>query len=110
MLAPAELKRIHPLGKAPLMKIESEAMSQDKPLILAESANMVEYVVEHFGQHLAPKRWREEKEGQVGGETEEWMRYRYYLHYAEGSLMPPLLITLLFNGRPFRSRIKNLLM
>ena len=109
MLAPPELKEIHPLGKAPIMKIESEAMPEDKPLILAESANMVEYVVEHFGQHLAPKKWREGKEGQVGGETEEWMRYRYYLHYAEGSLMPPLLIALLFNGRSSRSRIRNLL-
>ncbi len=37
-------------------------------------------------------------EGEVGGETESWVRYRYYMHYAEGSLMPYLVIALLLSS------------
>ena len=33
---------------------------------------------------MLPKRWKEGQEGKVGGETEEWLRFRYYMHYAEG--------------------------
>ena len=96
MLAPAEFKEIHPLGKAPIITIETEGMS--KPLALAESGLMVEYLVDHFGPWLAPKRYKEGKEGQIGGETEEWMRYKYFLHYAEGSLMTPLIVAVLVGG------------
>ena len=100
MLAPPELKEIHPLGKSPVIKIESDALPDHKPLILAESGNLVEYVVDHFGPQLAPNRWREGMEGKVGGETEEWLRYRYFMHYCEGSLMSLLVIMLVLNG-PF---------
>lgn len=63
---------------------------------IAESAFIIEYLLDHFanGSTLLPKRYREGKEGQVGGETEEWLRFRYFLHYAEGSLMSLLLISL----------------
>lgn len=97
MLAPKELEKVHPLGKAPILTIESEATS--KPLVLAESGAMIEYIVDHFGSWLAPERYQKGKEGQVGGETEEWMRYRYFMHYGEGSLMPLLVIVLLLNGK-----------
>ena len=96
-LAPPELKKIHPLGKSPLLTVESAA--NPTPLVLAESGLIIEYLIDHYGKWLAPKQYQEGKEGQVGGETEEWMRYRYYLHYAEGSLMPFLGIANLFNSK-----------
>ena len=73
-LAPPELKMIHPLGKSPLIAIEAEGVA--KPLVLAESGLIVEYLVDHYGPHLIPKKWKEGMEGKVGGETEEWLRYR----------------------------------
>lgn len=102
MLAPPELKAIHPLGKSPIIKIESDTSPNDKPLILAESAYMTEYLIDHFGPHLVPEKWRDGLEGKVGGETEQWLRYRYFMHYAEGSLMGPLVTSLLFNGEKIR--------
>lgn len=67
-----------------------------KPIVIAESGAMTEYLVDHYGKgkNLEPKRWRDGMEGKVGGETEAWMRYRYYMHYAEGSLMPNLVLGL----------------
>lgn len=72
----------------------------DKPLVLAESSFIIEYLIDHFGTRLAPERYQEGKDGQVGGETEEWTRYRHLMHYAEGSLMPLLVIALIFNSQP----------
>jgi glutathione S-transferase len=77
MLAPPELRRIHPLGKSPIVT--------DGDLVLAESANILEHFVEREGR-LAPA---------VG--TPEYERYRYWMHYAEGSMMPPLLLKLVFD-------------
>ncbi|GAD94295.1 glutathione S-transferase, putative [Paecilomyces variotii No. 5] len=100
MLAPAELKNVHPLGKSPVISIESPATS--KPLVLAESGAIVEFLCDHFGgDKLVPKKYAPGKEGQIGGESESWMRYRFYMHYAEGSLMPLMVITLLVH------RIRN---
>ncbi|KKK20725.1 hypothetical protein ARAM_002705 [Aspergillus rambellii] len=97
MLAPPELKEIHPLGKSPVIAIESPGAS--KPLVLAESGLIVEYLCDHFGgERLIPTRYSKGKEGQVGGETEEWMRYRYYMHFSEGSLMPFLVMKLLMDS------------
>ena len=96
-LAPPELKQIHPLGKSPIVTIENENMSQ--PLVLAESGFMTEYLAEHFGPWLIPKRYVEGKEGQIGGESEEWLRYRYFMHYAEGSVMVLLVIKLVFTSK-----------
>jgi glutathione S-transferase len=75
MLAPGELKRVHPLGKSPVV--------EDGRLTLAETGLIVEYLVERYGAHLAPSR-----------ENEFYWRYRYWLHYAEGSAMPQLLLKL----------------
>ena len=97
-LAPPEFKEIHPLGKAPILTIESAAPAQ--PIVLAESGLIIEYLLDHYGKGLIPKRFVEGKEGQVGGETEEWLRYRYYMHYAEGSLMPYLVLAILLTGMP----------
>ncbi|KZF23957.1 glutathione S-transferase [Xylona heveae TC161] len=89
-LAPPELKEVHPLGKSPVIVLEAPALS--KPLVLAESGTIVEYLTEHFGQWLAPKQYAPGKEGQLGGETEEWLRYRYFMHYTEGSLMAIMVV------------------
>jgi glutathione S-transferase len=78
MLAPASLRRIHPLGKAPVI--------EDGPLRLAETGAIVDYLVHRYGERLAPPE---------GGEA--YWRYRYWLHYAEGSAMPPLLLKLVVN-------------
>ncbi|KAH8433471.1 glutathione S-transferase [Aspergillus melleus] len=107
MLAPPELKKIHPLGKSPVITIETE--HTDKPLVLAESGAISEYLCDHFDSagKLVPKRYAEGKEGQVGGESEEWMRFRYFMHYAEGTLMPFLVFKLVMDtvknapGMPF---------
>ena len=98
MLAPAEMKEIHPIGKSPILSIEAEGVSN--PLILAESAVMVEYLIDHFGPQLAPQqRYQQGKDGQVGGETEEWLRYRYYMHYTEGSLMTLMVVAILVGSK-----------
>jgi glutathione S-transferase len=78
MLAPKELRAIHPLGKSPIL--------QDGGVTLAESGAIVEYLIERYGQgRLRPT---------VG--SPDWLRYIYFLHYAEGSAMPPLLLKLVF--------------
>ena len=80
MLAPPELRRIHPLGKSPVV-------TGDGDLVLAESGAIVETLLERHGQgRLAP---------QPG--TPEAVRWRYWLHFAEGSAMPPLLLKLVFD-------------
>lgn len=67
-------------------------------MIVAESALIIEYLLEHFGRNdtgrLLPEQWKEGQEGKLCGETEEWMRYKYFLHYAEGSLMTLMLVSL----------------
>ncbi len=79
MRAPPELCKIHPLGKSPLVTIGDT--------VLAESGAIVEHLVEAYGQgQLRPE-----------PDTEDHRRYRFWLHYAEGSLMPPLLVRLIFN-------------
>ena len=79
MLAPASLRAVHPLGKSPVIT--------DEGLTLAESGAIVEYLVDRYGgERLAPP---------LG--TPERLRYTYWLHYAEGSAMPPLLLKLVFD-------------
>lgn len=78
LLAPDELKAIHPLGKSPLL--------DDDGFILAESGAITDYLIQTYGNgRLMPKR----------GSREYW-QYQRWLHYAEGSLMPLLLLGLVF--------------
>ncbi|KAF2745759.1 glutathione transferase [Sporormia fimetaria CBS 119925] len=93
--APKELRDIHPLGKSPVVSVHAEGA--EKPIVLAESGAIVEYLCEHFGRELVPRRYREGEEGMVGGETEEWLKYSYLMHYAEGSLMLPLVISFILS-------------
>ncbi|MFC3717506.1 glutathione S-transferase [Luteimonas soli] len=80
LLAPPELRAIHPLGKSPVVV--------DGDDVLAESGAIIEALVErHDAAHvLAPPPGSRER-----------LRWRYWLHYAEGSAMPPLLLSLVFS-------------
>ena len=79
LLAPPSLRQVHPLGKSPVVT--------DGEATLAESGAIIEYLVETYGEgRLAP-----------AAGTPAFRRYRYWLHYAEGSLMPPLLLKLVFD-------------
>lgn len=80
MLAPPELRQVHPLGKSPVIT--------DGALTVAESGAIVEYLVDTYPAKtpLAPARG-----------TPERLRYNYWLHYAEGSAMTPLLLKLVFD-------------
>lgn len=95
-LAPPELKKVHPLGKSPVVTVQ--APGQAEPLVLAESSAICEYLIDHFAKHLVPSRWKDGQESKVGGETESWVRYRFYMHYAEGSLMSILLLRYIVNS------------
>ncbi|SFN45921.1 glutathione S-transferase [Dokdonella immobilis] len=82
MLAPPALRRIHPLGKSPVIS--------DGDITVAESGAIIEYLVDGPGHgQLKPKQG-----------TAEQRRYTYWLHYAEGSAMPPLLMSLVFARIP----------
>jgi glutathione S-transferase len=89
------LKEIHPLGKSPVVSVQGPGASE--PKVIAESALIIEYLSEWFGKWLIPDKFPAGKEGQVGGESEEWLRYRYFMHFAEGSLMPFLVVALVMN-------------
>jgi glutathione S-transferase len=79
MLAPASLREVHPLGKSPVIT--------DGELTLAESGAIIEYLIDRYGNgRLVP----------TPG-TPEHLRYTYWLHYAEGSAMPPLVMKLIFD-------------
>ncbi len=82
MLAPPSLRAVHPLGKSPVIT--------DGDLTLAESGAILEYLVDRYGGgRLAP----------AAGSPER-LRYTYWIHYAEGSAMPPLLLKLVFTQVP----------
>jgi glutathione S-transferase len=87
MLAPPELRQVHPLGKAPV--IEDAASAGGTPVVVAETGAIVEYLVE-------------KADGRLGAPAhhQSAMRYRHFLHYAEGSLMPPLLVKLVLGRVP----------
>jgi glutathione S-transferase len=79
MLAPPALRAVHPLGKSPVIT--------DGDVTLAESGAIVEYLAGRYGEgRLVP-----------AANTPERQRYTYWLHYAEGSAMPPLLLQLVFD-------------
>ncbi|EWG49815.1 hypothetical protein FVEG_09203 [Fusarium verticillioides 7600] len=101
MMAPPELQKVHPLGKSPVIQIKPAGAAEDaEPITLAESGFITQYLAENVpeGKKLVPQRWKEGMEGKIGGETEAWMRYQYYLHYCEGTLMPPLVMALVISA------------
>ena len=79
MLAPPELRQVHPLGKSPVIT--------DGDVTMAESGAIVEYLLDSHGNgRLRPPPG-----------TPERRRFTYWLHFAEGSAMPPLLLKLVFD-------------
>ncbi|MDQ7742979.1 glutathione S-transferase family protein [Hydrogenophaga pseudoflava] len=80
MLAPPELKKVHPLGKSPVL--------EDGKLKLVETGAICEYLVDKTGQ-LGPT-----------SQGEGLLQYRQFMHYAEGSLMPNLLLMLAMSKVP----------
>lgn len=99
MMAPEELKRIHPLGKSPVITDDGNT--------IAESGAIIDYVLEKYGNgRLKPPK-----------NSEAYQKYNFYMHYAEGSLMPPLLVSLIaqkiehanvpFFIKPISRRIAN---
>lgn len=102
MFAPESLTKVHPLGKSPVV------VDGDK--VLAESGAILEYLVETYGDgKLVPQKG-----------TQAYLDYRYFMHYAEGSLMPYLVLTLIFSKlrtapapflvKPIMKRISSTLM
>jgi len=82
LLAPPALRSVHPLGKSPVIA--------DGDLTLAESGAIIEYLADRYGGgRLVPP---------VG--SRDRLRYAYWLHYAEGSLMAPLVLKLIFAQIP----------
>jgi glutathione S-transferase len=82
LLAPLQLRAIHPLGKSPVIT--------DGARTVAESGAIIEYLIDSYGAgRLRP-----------AAGSEERLRYNYWLHYAEGSAMPPLLLKLVFQRLP----------
>lgn len=80
MMAPESLRQVHPLGKSPVIT--------DADLTIAESGAIIEYLVDRYGNgRLVP-----------ASGTPEHLRYKYWLHYAEGSAMPPLVMRLVLNN------------
>ncbi len=77
--APEALRKVHPLGKSPVIT--------DAGTTLAESGAIIEYLIDRYGEgRLAP-----------APGTPERRRWTYWLHFAEGSAMPPLLMKLVFD-------------
>jgi glutathione S-transferase len=82
MLAPRSLREVHPLGRSPIIV--------DGDRTFAESGAIIEYLADTYGEgRLAPAQG-----------TAERLRYSYWLHYAEGSAMSPLLLKLIFSRMP----------
>ncbi|WP_375261320.1 glutathione S-transferase family protein [Palleronia sp.] len=88
MLAPEELKRVHPLGKSPVIE------DRETGLVIAETGAIASYLVDRAG-------------GEFGApmDDEDGLTYRFWLHYAEGSMMPPLLLKLAMSKIPLFGRI-----
>src|ERR1700722_8717735 len=85
MAAPPQMKRIHPLGKSPII--------EDDGVVVAETGAIIEYLVEKAGRALGPPA--------DGGEAR---RYRFFLHYAEGSVMTALLMRMVIGMVPLLGR------
>ncbi len=99
--APPELRAIHPLGKSPVVV--------DGERVVAESGAIVDYLLQRYGNGRL----------QPAADSDDGLRFRYWMHYAEGSAMPPLLLKLIsqriasapmpFFARPIARRIARTL-
>lgn len=89
MLAPPELKQVHPLGKSPVIE-DTDADGA----VVAETGAIAEYLVD-------------KADGRLGAPAKraDALRYRFWLHYAEGSMMPPLLLKLVVSRIPVFGKV-----
>jgi glutathione S-transferase len=96
-LAPPELLQVHPLGKSPVIT--------DGEVTVAETGAIIEYLIDRAGGRLRP-----------AAATAEFRRYTYWMHFAEGSAMPPLVMALVlarirkagpFFAKPITRRIAD---
>lgn len=80
-LAPASLKKVHPLGHAPILEVDG------RPLV--ESGFIIEYLLKHYdkGHSFKP----------ADSDERAWENYTFWMHFAEASAMPPLVMRLVFN-------------
>ncbi|GAA5936091.1 bifunctional glutathione transferase/peroxidase [Sporobolomyces koalae] len=92
MLAPKELAEIHPLGKSPVIQVVDPSSSSAEPLVLAESGAICEFLIERYGK------------GKFGiaadGDLKDRADYLYWLHWAEGTAMTPLMMAIVFAQIP----------
>ena len=79
--APDELKAVHPLGKAPILEIDGK--------VVAESGAMAELLISRYAPHLAP-----------AADSSDYMDYLQWMHFAESSLMVPLLLEIFITLEP----------
>ena len=98
MLAPPDLRRVHPLGKSPVIEDAG-----DGSRVVAETGAIVEYLVARAGGQFGPPAHRDAE-----------ILYRQFLHYAEASIMPPMLVMLVISrlgllGRPARPKIRAMI-
>ncbi|GAA6135900.1 glutathione S-transferase [Oceaniserpentilla sp. 4NH20-0058] len=77
--APQALKDVHPLGKSPVISDDQTGIT------LAESGAIIEYLVHNYAPQLKPN-----------SDSPMYWQYQYWMHFSEGSLMPPMLISLVF--------------
>lgn len=95
MRAPASLRAVHPLGRSPVVAVDGHK--------LIETGAIMEHLVARAGGRFG-----------APADAEGAMRYRQFMHYAEGSMMPPLLVLLVVNrlgllGRPARPTVQKML-
>jgi glutathione S-transferase len=89
MMAPKALRDLHPLGKSPVITVDGE--------VVAETGLIVQYLCARFdGKKLAPP-------SASADMTPKRMRWLYWIHYAEGSAMPVLLLKLVFSRMPLQA-------
>ncbi|HEY5712982.1 MAG TPA: glutathione S-transferase [Allosphingosinicella sp.] len=103
MLAPPALKKVHPLGKSPVIEDKGTETATGEERAIAETGAIVEYLVEKAEGRLGPPANRDSV-----------LLYRQFLHYAEASMMPPLFGLLIVGrlgllGRPARAPILKML-
>ncbi|MBP2281335.1 glutathione S-transferase [Psychrobacter sp. PL15] len=80
-LAPDSLKKIHPLGHAPILEVDDR--------VLLESGFIIEYLLKHYDKE---KMFKPADDNEAA-----WEAYTFWLHFAEASAMPPLVMRLVFN-------------
>ena len=86
-LAPAELRKIHPLGKSPVI--------EDEGMVVAESGAITEYLISKYGpSKLAPERG-----------SASYVEFLQWIHFAESSAMLPLLLKVFLSIEPAETKV-----